>query len=210
MKVGFEDSFFDSLKRLNRHGTWWYKTYEFFRYDIWRFFGNIWRFRKELYDFYPWDYSYNLSLFRRSLELTGDYLENKGIEENTSRIKKVAKIREAIVLLKNIRKDSHIDKAEAELGKLVLNGWDFEPSKDHPGSMVMIDNDTEEEKEHNSKVFARANEIQEEEWKLLWKIIQGQDHEEYRKDYEKMKESGNAENAWNDWFDGSGIKSWWD
>ena len=34
MKVEFADTFWKSLKRLSRHETWWYKTYEFFRRDL--------------------------------------------------------------------------------------------------------------------------------------------------------------------------------
>ena len=63
MKIEFADSFWKSLKTLSRHETWWYKTYEFFRRDLPYFLENIWFFRKELYAFRSWDYSYNLDLF---------------------------------------------------------------------------------------------------------------------------------------------------
>jgi hypothetical protein len=212
MNVGFSDGFFDSLKRLNRYETWWYKTYEAVRYDMPRFFKNIRRFRRELCDFQDWDYGYNLDLFKRSLELTADYLETKGIEVDVSRIKKVAKIRKAVELLGNVRGDSRIERAEKELGKLILRDWEFEESEDHPGSMVLKDTETEEENAHNRKVFARANEIEEEEWKLLWEIIKGQDHQEYSSKYQKIKESTpeDAMHAYDDWFDGSGMRGWWD
>lgn len=36
---------------------------------------NFWRFRKEVYNFQPWDYRYNLDLFRASLSKTADYIE---------------------------------------------------------------------------------------------------------------------------------------
>ena len=47
MEVQFTDTFFKSLKTLSRHQTWWYKTYELFRYKIPYFFENVWYFRKE-------------------------------------------------------------------------------------------------------------------------------------------------------------------
>ena len=76
MKVTFADSFWKSLKRLSRQQTWWYKTYEFFRRDLPYFLENIWYFRKELYAFRSWDYSFNLDLFRRSLEKTVHTIEH--------------------------------------------------------------------------------------------------------------------------------------
>jgi hypothetical protein len=212
MNVGFSDGFFNSLKRLNRYETWWYKTYDTIRYGVPRFFKNVWTFRKEMYEFQDWDYGYNLDLFKRSLELTADYLETKGIEVNESRIKKVAKIRMAVELLGNVRGNSQIERAEKELGKLILSDWEFEESEDHPGSMVLKDTETEEENAHNRKVFARANEIEEEEWKLLWEIIKGQDHQAYINKYQKIKESTPEDemHAYDDWFDGSGMRGWWD
>ena len=45
MDVQFTDSFWKSLKTMNRHQTWWYKTYELFRYKIPYFFENVWYFR---------------------------------------------------------------------------------------------------------------------------------------------------------------------
>mgnify|MGYP000859386387 CR=1 FL=1 len=44
MEIGFGNTFFDSLKVLNRHGTWWYRIYETIRYGIPRFFKNVWKF----------------------------------------------------------------------------------------------------------------------------------------------------------------------
>jgi len=91
-----------------------------------------------------------------------------------------------------------------------LHDWEFEPSKDNPDCMVIVDKETDEEREHNRKVFARADEIEEEEWKLIWRIIQGQDRSAYGQFYQKIKGTEGSENAWNDWFDGSGMKHWWD
>jgi hypothetical protein len=212
MNVGFSDGFFDSLKKINKYETWWYKTYDAIRYDIPRFFKNVWRFRKEMREFQAWDYNYNLSVFRRSLELTGDYLETKGIEIESSRDKKIAKIREVTELIKRVGNDSYIETAEKELGELILRDWEFEESSDHPGSMVLKDSETEEEKAHNSKVFARSNEIAEQEWKLIWEIIKGQDHQTYINKYQKIKESTPEDemHEYDDWFDGSGIRGWWD
>jgi hypothetical protein len=200
MKIEFTDSFWKSLKTLSRHQTWWYKTYEFFRRDLPYFLENIWFFRKELYKFRSWDYSYNLEMFRRSLEKTVNTIEFHGNEIDTSRLKKVEKIKRSIQLLNNIRTDDYINQAENELGKIKNSDWLWTDKED-----------TEEEKTHNRKVFDRAREIEDSEWKELWSIIHGQDLKEYREIYNsKTDEEKKEEDVWTDWFDGSGMKGWWD
>ncbi len=62
MNVQFTDTFFKSLKRLSRQQTWWYKTYELFRYKIPHFVENVWYFRKELWEHRSWDYMYSLMM----------------------------------------------------------------------------------------------------------------------------------------------------
>ena len=66
-------------------------------------------------------------------------------------------------------------------------------------------------KKHNRKVYERSDEIEELEWIELWSILKGQDHKEYIKLHEEdeLKEIKN-DNLWNEWFNGSGIKTWWD
>ena len=200
MKVEFADSFWKSLKRLSRHETWWYKTYEFFRRDLPYFLENIWYFRKELYAFRSWDYSFNLDLFRRSLEKTVDTIEHYGHEVEESRMKKVEKIKRAIQLIKNVRSDEYVRNAEKELGKIKNSDWLWTDRED-----------TDEERIHNKKVFEKAREIEISEWKELWLIVHGQDLKEFRKIYDsKTDEEKQDEGVWNDWFDGSGMKSWWD
>ena len=42
---------------------------------------------------------------------------------------------------------------------------------------------------------------EEQEWEELWQIMKGQKHSEFR----KLKDV-----AWEDWFDGTGMNTWWD
>ena len=109
-------------------------------------------------------------------------------------------MKRAIQLIKNVRDDNYVTEAEKELGKMLNTDW-FWTDKE----------DTEEEAAHNKKVFERAREIEDSEWKELWTIIHGQDMKEYSKIYnsktEKEKKDGGV---WESWFDGSGIKGWWD
>lgn len=211
MKVGFADSFADSIKTLIRRQTWWYKTYELFRYDLPRFFKNVWTFRKALWSHYWFDHHGTLKFLEIGLTNTSDTIEKYGNEVDGPRLKKVAAMRRAIELIKNYNESNYIEMAEKELGELVHHDWEFEPVEDKPGYSRLIDKDTDEEKVHNRKVFDRSSEIEEQEWDELFKILKGQDHKEYRKLYDSQTEEEKKEKElWNEWFDGSGIKGWWD
>jgi len=211
MKVGFADSFWDSLQRMARHQTWWYKTYELFRYDLPRFFKNVWTFRKALWSHYWFDHHGTLKFLEIGLTNISDTIEKYGNEVDGPRLKKVAAMRRAIELIKNYNEDNYIQMAEKELGELVHHDWEFEPVEDKPGYSRLVDKDTDEEKIHNRKVFERAHEIEEQEWNELFKILKGQDYKEYRELYDAQTEEEKKERElWNEWFDGSGIKGWWD
>ena len=199
MEIKFADTFGDSIKTLIRHNTWWYKTYELFRYDLPRFFKNIWKFRKALWNHYWFDHRGTLMFLETGLTHISDNVEKYGIEIDEPRLKKVVAMRRAIQLIQNYNNDSYIDMAEKELGNLVLHGWEFEPVPDNPEYSQIVDKDTPEEKEHNSKVFARAREIEKQEWDELFTILKGQDYTKFDKDIDWYKQ-----------FDGSGIKGWWD
>ena len=199
MEIKFTDTFGDSIKTLIRHNTWWYKTYELFRYDLPRFFKNVWMFRKALWNHYWFDHHGTLMFLETGLTHISNTVEKYGNEVDESRLKKVDAMRRAIHLIQNYNNDSYIDMAEKELGNLVLHDWEFEPVPDNPEYSQMVNKDTPEEKEHNSKVFARAREIQEKEWDELFIILKGQDYTKFDKDID-----------WNKQFDGSGIMGWWD
>jgi hypothetical protein len=211
MEVGFANSFWKSLKTMRMHDTWWYKTYDFFRRDLPRFIENIWFFRKELWYFRSWDYSYNLSIFKRSLEKSVHTLEFYGNEIEETRMKKVEKMKRVIELLNHVCSGSYLEIAENELGEIKRVDWDFEPVPEKPELYRLVDNESEEEKKHNRSVYNRADEIENEEWKEIWRILEGQDHEEYKKLYDQQTEDEkHSRDLWKDWFDGSGMKHWWD
>jgi len=171
MNVQITDSFTKSLKRLMWHESKVYKVYALFRYDIAHFLKNIWRFRKELWSHAWWDYRFTLNMLERSLTIMVNKLELEGIEEDGSRMKKVANIRRVLELLKNSREQNFIDRAELELGELPHNPFEFEDMRD--GSHRLIDNDTPAERKLAQRIYKRARQIEEKEWKELWKIVDG-------------------------------------
>lgn len=68
-----------------------------------------------------------------------------------------------------------------------------------------------EDKAHNRRVFDRAHEIEEQEWNEIWTILKGQDMNEYRAYLDSLTEEERKNgNAYYKWFDGSGMKHWWD
>lgn len=208
MKIGFGDSFFDSLRTISRHETWWYKTYEIIRYKIPMFFKNVWFFRKNLWEFRGYDYSFNLSILAKSLEKTSKVLEN-GHEVEITRMKKVEKIKRVVKIIQDMRESTYITRAENELGELIIHDWEFETLEN--GYHQMIDKETPEEKEHNRKVFDRAREIEQEEFDELWVILKGQNYDDFHKTFKDLSEEEKMKHDhWERWFDGSGIKTWWD
>jgi len=211
MKIGFADTFTKSIEKMIRQQTWWYKTYEFFRYDISRFIRNVWRFRKGLSRHYWWDHHGMLMFMEAALTDMSDRLEKDGLEIDISRLKKVEKMRRAIQLIKNYNQDLYIEMAEKELGKLNLYDWEFETVPDSPDLKRLVDKETEEEKVHNRKVFNRAREIGDSEWNELWQIFKGQDNKEYQKLKETLtEEQKREEDQYYKWFDGSDLRGWWD
>ena len=188
MNIHFTDSFGKSIKKLIWHQHWLYRTYATFRYDIPLFLKNVWRFRKELYNHQWWDYRFTLNMLERSLTIMEKGMSERGMEVSETREPKVKSMRRALELLRNNREDNYIERAEAELGP--LSNWDWEIDENG----VLMDRDTPEQKEHNRKVFDRAREIEDNEWKELWEIFKGTKHsKKYGKNY-----------------DGTDMRGWWD
>ena len=115
-------------------------------------------------------------------------MKERGNEVSETREPKLKSMERALELLKYKLDDDYVQRAENELGP--LSRWDWEIDENG----VMIDNDTPEQKEHNRKVFDRAREIEETEWKELWEIFKGT---------KRSKKFGWA-------YDGSDMRAWWD
>lgn len=189
MKITFENSFFASLKKIQKQNTWWYKTLEFFRRDIPWFLKNIYRFRKELWSFRLWEATDSLGIFKRGLILNKKTIEQCGSEVDGVRLKKVAMMNRAIQIIENYIDDKYISIAEAELGLQVNSDYLF-GKEEEPETI----------RNSNSKIFDKSYEIGEEEWVELWDIIKGR------------KPIITDKNEFDHYYaqDGSGIKGWWD
>ena len=212
MKIKFEKTFFKSFKRIINRQKWYWKTWDLFRYDIPRFFRNLWLFRKNLWNhtWYNGDGSV-LPWVKTAVDDMSWRIEKYGIEVDESRLKKVAKMKRLSYLIDVCVKDSFIEEAEKELGfEYIYTNFEFEeiPDKtfDNPfgddGEKLYQLKDTEnpEQKESNGKLLKRSHEIQKEYWEELCQIIKGPD-------YDKIRES---EEDFDKLYDGSDLRAWWD
>ena len=147
---------------------------------------NFWYFRKEIWNFRGWDYSFQLRLWRKSLIPLRDSILN-GYEVRDPRMSKVQAIQEAIDLLDNIIEDDYISVAEGVLGIRFLDTTDAKEAR---------------------KVIDLSNELADKDWKRLWRILEGQNHNEYIMLLDRKSDPG--EDVWAQWFDGTGMKGWWD
>jgi hypothetical protein len=200
MEINVAPTFFDSIKRMISREKWYWKTWDFLRRDMPRFFRNLWMFRKDLYN-YRWYSGQHavLPFMKTALMDMAAKVDEYGLEVEHSKSKKVMKMWRAAKLMEHFIEDDFIELAEMELGELIHRKFEFEDVPDKPGFYQLVDNESPEEKEHNSKVFARAREIEKQMWDELWTIIQGQDYTKFDKDID-----------WDKQFDGSGLRGWWD
>ena len=202
MEVKFKNTFFESFKRMINRERWHWKLWDLFRYDIPRFFRNLWLFRKNLWNhtWYNGDSSV-LPWVKTAVDDMAWRIEKYGHEVEESRMKKVAKMRRLSYLIDVCVKDEFIDEAEKELGfKYVYYPFEFEEVLGNDKVYTLKQNETPEDKENNSKLLNRSHEIQKEYWEELCAIIKGPD-------YDAMRAS---DEDWDKLYDGSDLRAWWD
>ena len=92
MEVNMAPTFFDSVKRIVNRQKWYWKTWDFLRYDMPRFFRNLWLFRKALYN-YRWYSGQHavLPFMQTALMDMHCNIENYGLEVESSKFKKTNK-----------------------------------------------------------------------------------------------------------------------
>ena len=147
---------------------------------------NFWYFRKEIWNFRGWDYSHQLGLLRKSLIPLRDRIIN-GYEVHDSKMRKVVAIEEAIGLIDDILADNYIDMAEGILGINFIDTTDATEA---------------------GKVVELANELAQKDWQRLWRIMEGQNHNEYIMLVDRNQDP--KRDLWSEWFDGTDMRSWWD
>jgi hypothetical protein len=180
--------------------TWFDRTRRFIFRELPNFFINIYKFRKALWRHHWWDYSGTLHFIEIGVNDIAKNLNKKGLEVESSRLKKVEKMLRLVEILKNIRESRYFDIVEKEMNyEPLFNNMKFVPIAENPELFELINYSSDEEKEMNSKYYDRVNELEALEWSELWEILKGQEYSKFDKDKD-----------WDDQFDGSGIQGWWD
>jgi hypothetical protein len=207
MDVILTDTFTKSLRKLISHQRWYWLAIDAIRYDIPRFCSNLWAFKKDLWYNYDFDSTGSMRMLRTSLERNANAIEHYGNEVAESRLKKIAKIRRAVEILNHHIEDDFMELAEIQLGKKSVSTWDIEELEDGKGGKL-IPLETEEQEAINMEIFKLSRELENSTWKELFSILQGQDYLEYAKN--RPADEKFTEDQWYMWFDGSGMKCWWD
>lgn len=121
----------------------------------------------------------------------------KGYEIDETRFKSVQKMNRVVEIINNMNESNYIKRAEVKLGEVKNTGF--------------FEKQTIEDREHNKKVYDLADKIEKQEWEELFVILKGQDHNDFVKLYDEKKGTHEEnENLYNQWFDGTGMKHWWD
>jgi hypothetical protein len=202
MKVKFADSFFESLDRLITRERWYWKTWDWIRYDFPKGVYNIFYFWRVVWNFRPWDSGYQFSFMTRALPRLRDAIAN-GHEIELSRNKKLDKINIMIEILNRMEEDNYIAYAEKALGREVDTSYGIFGNPN-------LDEEPTEIRESNREIFDLATKLEQDDWNEFIYLIKGQDIEEYRKLFDNLSEEEKREHDhYYTWFDGSGIQSWW-
>ena len=173
------------------------KTWDFFRWDLPRFFNNFWRFRKELTHFGGWDWHHTLSILKKSLEIQERSMSKNSNEVSETLNLKLYYMRRSIYLIDCILEEKFREMAEKKLDLKTI----FKDFKLGVGELVWED-ETEEEREINQKIFYEAAKIEKEVWGELFDILKG---DIYPIDiYTKFKDK-----PYEEFTNGKGLNNWW-
>ena len=187
---------------------WRFKdAWDLIRYDIPYFFKNLWRFRKEMWNYRDWDYHHALSMLRASLFHLCEYIDKKGLEIDESRKKKVYYMKRSIYLIDIILKDDFIELAEKRLGyELSHFSLEFEPiEKEGETFYSLKETRSPEEVAKDRKLFDESSKIEKEIWLELFEILQGN---HFKADF--LTDSSLKGKSYEEFMDGKGLINWWD
>jgi hypothetical protein len=171
-----------------------YSVSEFFGKNI-RFVKNAFIYRSVLSDDYP--YSVNMRFLQKSIERVCDYIEKYGHEEDVSRIRKIKAMKRVIYLLDVYNNDSYIEEAEKILGKKYSYSSDFYDmfEKMEDGNYLYTGHPDKKADEINTELTKFSHQLSKEHWEELMLLLKGKDL--------------NGE-SYDDVYDGSDLRRWWD
>lgn len=220
--TNFDDYFKEDFEDRHNNEKWYEKVKDFFVYSIGRnvidwwidtkwYFSNLKLFQPMIKSWRSWDYQYQVDLFVFGLNQLANTMEYYGNEEEKSRNKKIAAIKELISEIKRDYEDE-VDKRftrDDYLEKIV---------KYSDGSVSFKYKDDKaiaKAKERHANALKKARKAH---YDKIFKLILGQDDdklsqivkEKYESLSEEEQKNFDSYDAHIELFDGSGIEGWWD
>ena len=127
-----------------------------------------------------------------------------GYEIRKSADKKVAQMNKFIEIINRLNEDYYIKYAEEQLGYGVDTTYGVFGNKD-------MDEEPQEIRDKNRAIFDLSHKLEEKDWEDFHRILKGQDTEEFRKIHDTLSdEEKHNHDHYTNWFDGTGIRGWWD
>lgn len=160
MEIEFEDTFFDSLKRMsNSHKIHHWRFYVSKYYDLRSFLKSFFTYSYKSTMIKDWQFSTIFPLMKKHLEKLCYLLEHYGIEVDESRLPKIVLIKRTIELLNHYIESDYQFQAEQLLNRKISN-WS-----------IFDDTRTNEQKKLDSEIYDMANKIEQDQWDELWETI---------------------------------------
>ena len=220
--TSFDEYFKEDFEDRHNNKKWYEKVKDFFVYRIgWNvrdwwidtkwYFSNLKRFQPMIKSWRSWDYHYQVDLFVFGLEQLANTIEYYGYEEEKSRNKKIAAIKE---LIDEIKRDYEVEVDERfprdEYLEKIVKYSDGSVSFNYKDDEAI-----EKTKKHHANALKKARKAH---YDKIFKLILGQDDdklnqmvkEKYESLSEEEKKNFNSYDAHVELFDGSGIEGWWD
>lgn len=134
-----------------------------------------------------------------------EFIDQRGLEIDETRRKKVYYMRRCIHLIDLLAKDEFDQQAEINLGKkLILRPFRLEPIEGSTSKELIFD-DKPGDAEINWTIFVEAARLEKEAWCELFDILKGEVH-----NYDVFTKLELKEKAYEDYQNGKGIMNWWD
>ena len=127
---------------------------------------NIWFFRKELWNHRNFDYIFSLIILRRSIQGLKQSIEENGKTGSFHSNNIIKNINETINLMDSIEEGDYVEKARLALKLEFTSSAVF---KEENGGYRLVDLSG-----HESKIFDKATELEEKEWRRLFVLLAGE------------------------------------
>ena len=216
--TNFDDYFNENFEDRYNNKKWYEKVKDFFVYHIWWdvrdwwidikwYFSNLKRFQPMLKSWRSWDYEYQVDLFVFGLEQLANAIEHYGNEEEKTRNKKIAAIKE---LIAEIKRDY-----EEEVDKQFTREDYFEKIiKYSDGSAAFKYKDDETIAKVKKRHDTALKKARKAHYDKIFKLILGQDTDKLKQMVKEKYVSSSEEernsfyDTYVELFDGSGIEGW--